>query len=53
MSDFAKSIVIDFWDTVAEMSPSFTETADKERFAEIATVFRKIAVAEKLSSPVS
>ena len=30
-----------------EMYPSFAETADKEGFAEIATVFRKIAVAEK------
>jgi len=30
-----------------EMYPNFAETADKEGFAEIATVFRKIAVAEK------
>jgi rubrerythrin len=30
-----------------EMYPSFAEIADKEGFAEIATVFRKIAVAEK------
>ncbi len=30
-----------------EMYPGFAETADKEGFAEIATVFRKIAVAEK------
>jgi rubrerythrin len=30
-----------------EMYPSFAEAADKEGFAEIATVFRKIAVAEK------
>jgi len=30
-----------------EMYPSFAETADKEGFAEIAEVFRKIAVAEK------
>jgi len=29
-----------------EMYPSFAETADKEGFAEIAEVFRKIAVAE-------
>ena len=31
----------------AEMYPNFAEAADKEGFAEIATVFRKIAVAEK------
>jgi rubrerythrin len=30
-----------------EMYPGFAETADKEGFAEIATVFRNIAVAEK------
>jgi len=30
-----------------EMYPSFAETADKEGFAEIAEVFRNIAVAEK------
>ncbi len=30
-----------------EMYPDFAETADKEGFAEIATVFRKIAIAEK------
>ncbi len=30
-----------------EMYPSFAETADKEGFAEIATVFRKVAIAEK------
>ena len=30
-----------------QMYPSFAETADKEGFAEIAVVFRKIAVAEK------
>jgi len=30
-----------------EMYPGFAETADKEGFAEIATVFREIAVAEK------
>jgi len=30
-----------------EMYPEFAETADKEGFAEIAVVFRKIAVAEK------
>jgi len=30
-----------------EMYPGFAETADKEGFAEIAAVFRKIAVAEK------
>jgi rubrerythrin len=30
-----------------EMYPGFAETADKEGFAEIAEVFRKIAVAEK------
>lgn len=30
-----------------EMYPSFAEVADKEGFAEIATVFRKIAIAEK------
>jgi len=30
-----------------EMYPNFAEIADKEGFAEIATVFRKIAVAEK------
>ena len=30
-----------------EMYPSFAEAADKEGFAEIATVFRDIAVAEK------
>jgi len=29
-----------------EMYPSFAETADKEGFAEIATAFRKIAIAE-------
>jgi rubrerythrin len=30
-----------------EMYPNFAEEADKEGFAEIATVFRKIAIAEK------
>ena len=30
-----------------EMYPGFAQTADKEGFAEIATVFREIAVAEK------
>ncbi len=30
-----------------EMYPSFAETAEREGFAEISTVFRKIAVAEK------
>jgi len=30
-----------------EMYPDFAETADKEGFAEIATVFRMIAIAEK------
>ncbi len=30
-----------------EMYPGFAETADKEGFAEIATVFRSIAIAEK------
>jgi len=30
-----------------EMYPGFADTADKERFAEIAEVFRNIAVAEK------
>jgi rubrerythrin len=30
-----------------EMYPRLAETADKEGFAEIATVFRKIAIAEK------
>ena len=30
-----------------EMYPGFAETADKEGFAEVAEVFRKIAVAEK------
>jgi len=30
-----------------EMYPNFAKTADTEGFAEIATVFRKIAIAEK------